>query len=303
MTRKRIILPFLIGLSYCLIQVQTVFSQQAQAINHVIVIGFDGFGAYSVEKANMPYLKTLMQKGAYTLKTRSVLPSSSAVNWASMFMGASPTFHGYTEWGSQTPEIPSVTTNKEGLFPSLFTELKSQKPSSKIAAVYSWEGIGHLLEDRVLNQNIHTDGKEEETLNQAIRLIENERPNLLFVHFDEPDGVGHDKGHDTQEYYEELKNVDKKIKAIHQAVVKTGLEENTLFVVVADHGGIDKGHGGKTLSEVEVPWVMAGPSVSQGKVVQSPTIIYDIGPTLARALGIEGNPVWRGKIIQEFFRD
>lgn len=48
-----------------------------------------------------------MDAGCYTLKKRSVLPSSSAVNWASMFMGAGPELHGYTEWGSKTPELPS----------------------------------------------------------------------------------------------------------------------------------------------------------------------------------------------------
>ncbi len=30
----------------------------------------------------------MMKRGSYTLKTRSVLPSSSAANWASMFMDA-----------------------------------------------------------------------------------------------------------------------------------------------------------------------------------------------------------------------
>ena len=65
---------------------------------HVFVIGLDGWGAYSVAKADMPNVKALMDAGCYTLKKRSVLPSSSAVNWASMFMGAGPELHGYTEW-------------------------------------------------------------------------------------------------------------------------------------------------------------------------------------------------------------
>lgn len=68
---------------------------------HVFVIGLDGWGAYSVAKADMPNVKALMDAGCYTLKKRSVLPSSSAVNWASMFMGAGPELHGYTEWGSR----------------------------------------------------------------------------------------------------------------------------------------------------------------------------------------------------------
>ena len=35
---------------------------------HVFVIGLDGWGAYSVEKADMPNVKALMDAGCYTLK-------------------------------------------------------------------------------------------------------------------------------------------------------------------------------------------------------------------------------------------
>ena len=68
---------------------------KVKGVKHVVLIGLDGWGAYSVPKAEMPNLKKLMEEGAYTLKKRSVLPSSSAVNWASMYMGAGPELHGY----------------------------------------------------------------------------------------------------------------------------------------------------------------------------------------------------------------
>ena len=46
---------------------------------HVVLIGLDGWGAYSVPKAtNIPNIQKLMQGGCYTLKKRSVLPSESA---------------------------------------------------------------------------------------------------------------------------------------------------------------------------------------------------------------------------------
>ena len=54
---------------------------------HVVYIGLDGWGSYSMPKANMPTVKSLMETGCYTMQKRTVLPSSSAVNWASMFMG------------------------------------------------------------------------------------------------------------------------------------------------------------------------------------------------------------------------
>ncbi len=87
---------------------------------HVVFIGLDGWGAYSLPKADMPNVKKLMEDGSYTLKKRSALPSSSAINWASMFMGAGPELHGYTEWGSKTPELPITRIKQERYLPDCF---------------------------------------------------------------------------------------------------------------------------------------------------------------------------------------
>ena len=54
-------------------------AQGVKKAKHVIRIGCDGWGAYGISNAEIPHLKSLMI-GAWSLKTRSVLPSSSAVN-------------------------------------------------------------------------------------------------------------------------------------------------------------------------------------------------------------------------------
>ena len=87
---------------------------------HVVLIGLDGWGTYSVSKADIPTIKQLMADGAYTLEKRSARPSSRAINRASMFMGAGPELHGYTQWGSKTPELPSRVLNQHGIFPTIF---------------------------------------------------------------------------------------------------------------------------------------------------------------------------------------
>lgn len=83
----------LLILVLAIVTISSAFAAKPKA-KHVIWIGLDGWGAYSVEKAEMPVTKQFMKDGSYTLKKRSVLPSSSAVNWASMFMGAGPEIHG-----------------------------------------------------------------------------------------------------------------------------------------------------------------------------------------------------------------
>lgn len=123
---------------------------------------------------------------------------------------------------------------------------------------------------------------------------------LTFIHFDQPDGVGHGAGHDTPAYYAELKNVDKRIGDLRKAVKEAGMEQETIFIVTADHGGIEKGHGGKTIAEVEVPFIAIGPGVPAGNQVTQPMVIYDIAATITWLLGADQQEAWRGKAIKSF---
>lgn len=290
------------NLTAVLLLLSSQMNAQLKDVKHVLLIGVDGLGAYAIPQAEMPHLKSLMAKGSSSLEARSVLPSSSAVNWASMLMGAGPTFHGYTEWGSQVPEIPSIITTKNKLFPSIFSLLKDQMPDAKTAAIYSWGGIGYLLEKDVIDFVIPTKDDETLTVSEASRIIKDHQPVFTFIHFSEPDNVGHNIGHDTPEYYAELKKVDERIGKLIAAVKVAGIENETIIMVTADHGGIDKGHGGKSLVEVQIPWIIAGPVIIQNQKLESSIITYDTAATIAFILGLEMPQVWRGQVIKEVFK-
>lgn len=225
---------------------------------HVVLIGLDGWGAYSVNKAEMPNVKKLMEEGSYTLKKRSVLPSSNAVNWASMYMGAGPELHGYTEWGSQTPELPSRVVNKHGIFPTVFSLLRESDPKAEIGCICEWAGIRYVVDTLALSydKNITEKPQNPATAKCAVEYIKRARPALVNIVFDEPDHVGHAEGHDTPAYYEKLKELDGYIGQIIQAVKDAGMLDETIFIVTADHGGIKKGHGGKTMEEMETAFIL-----------------------------------------------
>lgn len=137
--------------------VSCMFSAVADAVSpkakHVIYVGLDGWGAYSVPKADMPAVKELMEKGCYTLKKRTVLPSSGAVNWASMFMDAGLELHGYTEWGSQTPELSSRVILKHNIFPTIFQICHDAEPDAEIGVLSEWGGTQYLVD--MLSTNYH----------------------------------------------------------------------------------------------------------------------------------------------------
>src|SRR5690625_1265981 len=164
---------------------------QVKGVKHVILIGVDGMGANYLKKAgDIPNMKMMMQEGSYTMHARCTRPSSSAVNWAAMTMGANPSLTGYTEWDSKKPEIPSRVIGKYGIFPTIFEVLREQQPKSKIGVIYSWSGIGYLFPKQVVDKDVNTND-DSLTLADAVQYIKDENPNLLFLHFDEVDGAGH----------------------------------------------------------------------------------------------------------------
>lgn len=268
-------------------------------IKHVVMIGIDGLGAYAIPHGDMPHLRQIMKEGAWTLRARTVLPSSSGVNWASALMGAGPTLHGYTEWNSAVPEIPSADTTRSGMFPSLFSLLREQRPDAYTALIYSWQGIDPLVEKGTASYRFYGRDNDEDCVTKAGEIIKAEKPVFTFIHLGEPDGVGHNIGHRTPEYYAELKKVDARIGKILQAVKDAGIARETAILITSDHGGILKGHGGKTLDEVEIPWVLHGPGIRENHALKSTVIIYDTATTLAAILKLKTPQSWRGAVIKE----
>jgi predicted AlkP superfamily pyrophosphatase or phosphodiesterase len=289
-------------IAICLLGLTLQLSAQVKHVKHIILIGCDGFGAYAVPDAKMPNLKHLMETGSWSLKARCIMPSSSADNWASMLMGAGITEHGYTEWNSKVPEIPSVTTTKYGIFPSIFSVIRDQQPKAKTAAIYSWGGIGPLIEKDAISIVVPGgDAGEDFCVDTTVSIIKKEKPLFTFIHLSQPDGVGHNIGHRTSAYYDTLQKVDIRIGRIVQAVKDAGIEKETIIIVTADHGGINKGHGGKSLDEIQIPWIINGAGVKKNHEIKDVIITYDTAATIAWVFGLKMPQSWRGKPVTDGF--
>ena len=282
---------------------------QAQTVQpkakHVVMIALDGWGAYSMKKAEVPAIRALMADGCYTLKKRSVLPSSSAINWASMFNGAGTEIHGYTTWGSRTPEIPSAVTNEHGIFPTIYSLLQEQRPEAKTACLFEWEGIKYLVDTLAIDH--YAQAKDYEAhpdllCRMAEEYIKAEKPAFLAVCFDQLDHVGHGEGHDTPAYYSQLETLDGYVKRIVEAIKAAGIYDDTIILMSADHGGIEKGHGGKTLQEMETPFIIAGKGVKKnGGQFQELMMQYDVAATIAYIFGLQQPQAWIGRPMVQVF--
>jgi predicted AlkP superfamily pyrophosphatase or phosphodiesterase len=270
-------------------------------IEHVILIGVDGFGAYAFQKAKVPNLRDLMKKGSWTLQARSVLPSSSAPNWASMVMGAGPELHGYTTWGSKKPDLPARVLDEYGMFPSIYGSLRKAKPKSEIGVIYEWEGIGCLFPKAAVNKDQNCDGDAALT-DASVSYIKDKKPNFLFIHLHDVDSVGHKVGHATPEYFAAIERTDTYIGRIIKSVEEAGIAEKTAIIFTADHGGINKGHGGINMLEMQIPWIIAGPGIRADHEVHDSVMTFDTAATIAALFRIKPPQVWIGRPVREVFK-
>jgi arylsulfatase A-like enzyme len=217
-------------------------------------------------------------------------------------MGAGPELHGYTEWGSKVPELPSRVIGKGGIFPTIFSLIDAQFPEEKKGASYTWGGIKYLFERTMTDLDFN--GKtEEKTAEKAIDFILREKPAFTFIHFDEPDHAGHSIGHDTPEYYEQVERIDGMVGKIINRLKESGMMDDTIVIFSSDHGGINKGHGGKTLLEIQIPWIIYGKGVAAKGKLETSIVTYDTAATIAYILGLEQPQSWIGRPVLSAFEN
>ncbi|KAB7529671.1 sulfatase-like hydrolase/transferase [Flagellimonas olearia] len=272
------------------------------AIDHVVVIGVDGMSPDGIRNANTPMLDSMVQNGAATMQARSVLPSSSSPNWASMIMGADTEQHGITSngWEKFDHQLPPVVATKNGTFPTIFTLFKDQQPEAHVGAIYDWDGFGRLFEKDDVDFDINGD-HEDGTTTDAITYIKEHTPKFTFVHLDHVDHAGHSMGHGSAEYYTSVAKADSLITEIVKATKDAGMFEKTLFIVSADHGGLGYGHGGESLAEMTIPFIMYGAGVKKGYEIEETVYQYDNAPTVAYAMGLQTPQAWIGRPVKGAF--
>ena len=275
---------------------------QVPGVNHVVIIGCDGMSPDGIQNAKTPSIDSLMRRGAYTLHARAVMPTSSSPNWASMLMGAGPEQHGVTSnnWRPNKFALAPTAVGSGGIFPTIFSVLREQQPSAVIACFHDWSGFGVLFEREALNTIEDTDGPVN-TTDRAIAYFKAKQPDLTVIHLDHVDHAGHKYGHGTPEYYKSVEEADRLIGETLHGLEAAGMLAQTILIITADHGGVGKGHGGATLAEVEIPWIIAGPGVAPAKELTSFVNIYDTAATVTHVFGLTAPDCWIAKPVLEAF--
>ena len=257
--------------------------------NHLVFVGFDGWGASYLSKADMPTLKRMISNGTSSTEVLSVLPSNSWPNWTAIFMGTRP---------EKRTEID---------FPSIFSVVKKncdvlQIDGSDTKPVFfiEWKDLYNICpDDTAIKHEINSDYA---SAYKIAAYILSRKPVFTAIVFDEPDITGHMKGWGSKAYYNKLALLDNFVAIIEQAVKDSGIYDSTVFVFSSDHGGSFKGHGLNTSKHRKTPLIIYGTGIKKGYTIPFPVNNCDIAPSIATILGLQVPKEWAGRPLIEIFQ-
>jgi hypothetical protein len=236
--------------------------------------------------------------GALSLKARGVMPTVSGPNWGSMLTGAGPEQHGITNnnWTTDNYTIEATIKDEDGYFPSIFSVIRKQMPNAKTAFFYDWKDLIEFYNEKYIDKvEFLTDYIE--VYKNAIDYVIEELPEFTFIYVGHIDEVGHEYQHGSDEYYKSIEDVDAKIGELISALEEANLYESMHIILVSDHGGVGYGHGGESMDEIQVPWLIKGPGIIKNKLIEEPLNTFYTASTIAYLFNLKQPEEWIGKPV------
>lgn len=270
---------------------------------HVVVVGIDGAGAF-IRDADTPNFDRIFKNGAVTYEALASRPTISAECWGSMLLGVSPEIHGLTN--SIVGDRPYPIDAK---FPSLFRRIREVMPDAELGSFCDWDCITYGIVENNLGVT-HGTARDTELTPMVCDYIKEKKPTFLFMQMDSVDGTGHKNGYGTPVYMHRIHEVDQLVNDIFAAIADAGIMEDTLFMVIADHGGTNDGkgggtHGGWSDSEKYVTFAAAGKGVQHTQIKEMN--IRDLAAIVLYALDIKAPEFdeqgWTSRIPEGMFAD
>jgi len=242
---------------------------------HVVLISLDGFGAYNLDDARLPLpnIRRLAREGVRADAMTVSTPSVTWPNHTTLVTGVEPARHGVMANGrieasmGPAPLAINPVRSKEELcrVPTLYDLAHGQGlrtaevnwPVTRGAPTLHWSFPDHpqsvthttpalvkkLGEWGLLSEptneaftRLGAAGRDYVWAQTAVRLIREEKPNLLLLHLLATDSTQHAHGPQTPEAFAALALADRYVGDVLQAVDDARLRDRTSVFVAADHG-------------------------------------------------------------------
>jgi Uncharacterized proteins of the AP superfamily len=305
--RMRYLLPaFLVWVSPALAQFGVAVSAPQRpipAVEHVLIISIDGLRPDRALWADMPVLRSMAKNGAYTFWARTTAVSITLPSHTSMLTGVTPRKHG-VEWNSDLPlnepvypRVPTVfELAKNAGYTTALIAGKSKFSTLAKPGTVTWTAIPEAK---------NSSGSHATVTAAAARIIEEHKPALIVVHYNEVDSTGHKYGWGSAEQFAKIEETDRELGHLLEALDRAGIRNSTTIIVSADHGGAGRTHGPDDARSRHIPWIASGAGVVKGiDLTQDADLQVDTEDTCVTAcwlLGLPLLPYFDGKPVLSAF--
>ena len=264
---------------------------------NVLVIGVDGTNLSRVlaDLANTNFFG-LIQDGTTAPASIAGHTTISNPSWTSILTGA---------WGEKTGVINNVFTPwTYDDWPTVFTQLEAFNSAIQTTSIANWNvisaiaGAGTTPADEIIDIGqiagdtdwLLTDDAVGDATELAIMAADPMVPNFVFSYFVGVDENGHMYGGASPQYAAAIRNVDRNLGEILQAVdaweALTG--EQWTILVVTDHGHQPQqgfGHGFQSPDETSTFVIAENPNLFAAGAINLKYQIVDVTPTVMTLFG------------------
>jgi len=243
---------------------------------YVAIVALDGMGNFNL-KTPTPCMDKIFENGAVTYYGLSMSPTASTENWPTMFMGVAPEVHAVLN------EVENGRENRGDRFPTIFKRVRDAFPEARISSFASWKTINDYMIEHDIGVNFYC-APDKEILEPIIKEVAN-KPKLFFAYFEDIDSAGHSGDFGDENYLKTVTEQDGYVGRIYEAYEKAGILDETLFLVVTDHGGIRCGHGAYADTERYIYFAATGKGIEKSKIGTYYTM--DMASVVLYALGLD----------------
>jgi predicted AlkP superfamily pyrophosphatase or phosphodiesterase len=260
----------------------------------VVIISVDGLRPDMITPDVMPRHVRLMSQGV-TARLASTIPQSDTLpSHAAMLSGRGSAAHGLT-WNSYKENRGFIRV------PTIFSSAREHGLSTamivgkqKLRHIAGPQSVGYFERPSYLCGGV---------ARRAAQYFTTKTPDLLFVHFSDPDEYGHSHGWLSKEYVRAAKNSDACLGIVLDAIDASPAGASTLVIVTADHGGADHVHSdGRMAVNGHIPWIARGRGIAPGSVIEEPVATFDTAATTLAVLGLPSLPKMSGSSRVQFVR-
>ena len=289
----------------CLLTIRTAVAQTTQptrpvpAIDRVMIVSIDGCRPDLLLRADTPVIHALLPRASFSFWARTTAESVTLPSHTSMLTGVTPVKH-QIQWNKDLPLLHPVYP----MYPTLFQLAKKAGYTTALVAGKS-KFINLAVPGSLDEQFIPTDEKttDPDVTDQAVRIITQHRPQVLFVHLPGVDNTGHAKGWASPEQLAALAGADACIGRLLDALKQQHLDGSTFVLITADHGGAGRSHGPDDPRSRHIPWIAFGPGIRQNlDLTTFGPLVIDTEDTFCTACYLLGIPPGKdldGKPIKE----